>query len=318
MIPENWPAVCLAFASSSVYFAGIALLKVAADRAEPPPGTSMTMLALRLLTARLSIAGAVVMAVGLLLQWNALDALPLPAAQPVFVSSLAVLPAISLLCFTERPSGREWPALALIAGATAMVATATASMPMSGHQPSSQLLALIVPPCLVLPIALFVLYETGPAGRHARPSTGVVFGLTAGVLIGTAEVALNAMTRLPHSAAALLGTPYPYLFVISAGIGVSQLQVALRRHRMLIVVLVATAVAKTHLLLTGTVLHGQTRPAGMATTLLLLGGVTMLATAIALLPRYEPAPPERSASGASRAGGAVIGGKGDAAGSRRV
>jgi hypothetical protein len=314
VIPHSWPAVCVAFASSSVYFAGIALLKVAADRAEPPPGTSTTRLAIRLLTARLSIAGAVVMAVGLLLQWNALNALPLPAAQPVFVSSLAVLPAISLLCFTERPSDREWLALALIAGATAMVALATANIPRSEHQPSPQLLTLIVPPCLVLPIALFVLYETGPVGRHARPSTGVAFGFTAGVLIGTAEVALNAMTRMPHSAAALLATPYPYLFVVSAGIGVSQLQVALRRHRMLIVVLVATVVAKTHLLLTATVLHGQAWPAGTATTLLLLGGVVMLATAIALLPRYEPAAPERSADGAS---GAAIGGDGEAAGSRR-
>ncbi|MFC5751434.1 hypothetical protein [Actinomadura rugatobispora] len=298
MTPEDWPAVCAAFASSGVYFAGIALLKVAADRVRPPDVPSLTRLAVRLLTTRLSIAGAVVMAVGLILQWNALSALPLPIAQPVFVSSLAMLPAISLLCFTEHPSGRELLALALVAGATAMTAAATADIPLSGHPPSPRLLTVIVAPCLMLPIALFVIYETGPVGRHARPSTGVVFGLTAGVLIGTAEVALNAMTRLPFSAADLLGTPYPYLFVIAAGLGVSQLQVALRRHRMLVVVLVATVVAKTHLLLTGTLLHKETWPAGTATALLLAGGIAVLAAAIAVLPRYEAAAPERSGSGA--------------------
>ncbi|WP_119727048.1 hypothetical protein [Thermomonospora amylolytica] len=291
----NW-AEGVAFASSGVYFTGIAFFKAAADRMGTLHGTRPLRMIAEMLASPVWAAGAVIMAVGPALQIVALSLLPLPAAQPVFMSALVVLVAIGLGCFAERLDGRECGCLLLVALGTVLVAAAAAGTGGDAVPPATPFLLLMTLPCLAGPVAVFVLRDLRPAGGHARPSTGVTLGVTAGALIGTAELALTGMTRLDPST--LAATPYPYLFLVAVGLGIGQLQAALQRHRMVIVVFAATAVAKTHLLLTGTILYRLSWPDGPGAALLPLGAV-LIAMAVVTLPRHERPEPAISPAGRS-------------------
>ncbi|MBW8487347.1 hypothetical protein [Actinomadura parmotrematis] len=287
-----WPAVFVAFASSGVYWVGVALFKVAADRMPPLRGDRPAELLARMLAEPRWLVGAGVVLLGLVLQGLALHTLAIPQAQPVFLASLTVWLGIAVGWFAERLAAREWTAAALVAAGTAMLAaTAPGGHPPPAVPPPPALLALVVPLCLVLPVAVFLACERPGGGLHARPPAGTALGVTAGLLIGTAEIALAGMTRLHQGPAALAGTVYPYLFVVAAGLGVAQLQTALQRHRMVTIGFAATVVAKVHLLVTGGVLFGPAWPHGRALPLL-LGGVAAALLAVAVLPRH-PADPGR-------------------------
>ncbi|MFD0683199.1 hypothetical protein [Actinomadura fibrosa] len=290
MVLSSWLAMSVAFVSSSVYWVGVALFKVAAGRMPPLRGDHPVELLVRMLGEPVWLIGAAVVLMGLLLQAVALNALALPAAQPVLVSSVAVLVGIAVGCFSERPTPREWCALLLVTSGTLMVALAASATRSGSASPPSPIgLALLIPPCLLLPVLVFLTCDREPAGLHARPRAGIVFGVTAGVLIGTAELALEGMAQLDYTIGALPRTVYPYLFLVAAGLGVAQLQTALQRHRMVTIAFTATVVAKTHLLVTGTVLYGLLWPRGAA-LLLLAGGVAVTGLAVTLLPRHEPLP----------------------------
>lgn len=119
---------------------------------------------------------------------------------------------------------------------------------------------------------------------HARPLTGVAYGISSGVLIGTAEAAMAAIARTPIGS--VLTTPFPVLFVLAVGLGIGQLQIALQRCRMITLVFIATVVAKTQLvILTALVLDPQREIDGLP--LSLIGGMTMFTLAITLVPRHD-------------------------------
>lgn len=279
-------ATVVAVVASSAYLLGIGLFKVAADHMEPLRGTRPVRLALAMATSPIWCGGAVIAGAGLALQWAALSSLTLPAAQPAFVSGLVVLLLFATTRLGERLNLREWGCVALAGTAALMVALSCADFGPAAGLPSPALLGALALPSLALPPVLFSAWERSPVGTHARPLTGVAYGVSAGILIGTAELALAGITLLRHTDTPFLATPYPYLLVIAGGMGIAQLQIALQRCRLAMIGMIATVTAKTQLLVMSIVLYGYGWPRQPSLGFL-IAGLALSVVAIAVLPHHD-------------------------------
>jgi hypothetical protein len=144
-----------------------------------------------------------------------------------------------------------------------------------------------------------------PDGRHARPVAGIAYGLSSGLPIGAAELAIKGWSNTRGAGLQILQTPYPYVTVLAATVGFGIMQAAFQRSRVSIVAAVMTIGAKTYLLLVGGLLYGEPWPDGNARVALRIGGLTVGLAAVLLLPRHEI--PRPRSSRATR--GQVFGGR---------
>ncbi|NED52781.1 hypothetical protein G3I24_18000, partial [Micromonospora aurantiaca] len=140
----------------------------------------------------------------------ALRNLPLSQAVPIFMSGVVPLLLIALVFFGERLTAREWLSLVLIGGAILLL---TASL--SGDEPIGSAdaplwkIAVVVAPAVAVPVLILVLGDYRPDGRHARPVTGIAYGLSAGFPVGTAELAIKGWSDDPHASdLQIIATPW--------------------------------------------------------------------------------------------------------------
>lgn len=291
-------ATVVAMLSSGAYLLGVALFKVAANRMEPLHGSHPFKLARQMLITPIWYAGGFLAAAGLALQWIAMSSLSLPAAQPAFVSGLVPLLLFATVLLGERLTPREWGCVALAALATLLVALSSTGFGSAGQPPSPWVVVALTLPALSLPVAMFNFGELSPIGAHARRPTGVAYGLSIGILIGTAELALEGIALFHDAGTPIMATPYPYLLVLAGALGVAQLQISLQRCRLAMIGVIATVTAKTYLLTVSLILYGYGWPGGRS-VLLLVTGLALSAAALAAVPPYydppkpkqEPPPP---------------------------
>ncbi|MFB4311241.1 hypothetical protein [Actinomadura sp. GTD37] len=283
----------LAVLSTAIYFSGLAHFKLAAARMPPLSGTRTWSLAATLLTSRTWITGAALLGVGAAVQTAALTGLSLVEALPMFLAGLGVLLILAVPVLGERLTPREWGCALLLAAATVLFVHASTGLhgPSDPGTPAPPLVVAVALPSLLVPCIAFMAGDRARKGVHARPLTGVALAVNVGLLTGTAELMLRGASGQGTSPAALLGTPYPYVFAVTALPAMGQLQIALQRSRLVIVGLVATATAKTYLLVVATSLYGEPWPDGRGQTASALG-LTILAIAAVPHhePRYRPAP----------------------------
>jgi multidrug transporter EmrE-like cation transporter len=234
---------------------------------------------------------------GLSLQIVALSTVPLSVAVPIFVSGLVPLLVISVVFFGERLTSREWVSLLLIAAAMLLISLSIGSPPpIKATSVAPWKLAAAVVPALGLPLLLMMFGDHRPDGRHARPVTGIAYGLSAGLPVGTAELAIKGWSDSHARGLEILHTPYPYITVLAAALGFGILQLGFQRSRVSIVATVMTISAKTYLLLVGTMLYGEPWPHDRPRVALRVLGFVVAATAVLLFPRHDgPAAPEPAA-----------------------
>ncbi|GAA2165926.1 hypothetical protein [Actinomadura napierensis] len=311
-----WAAV-LACTAQAVYFVAFVLFKTAVGRIGPIGGRRPLHAAGLLLRSPRWVAGVLVILAGFALFAGGLIALPVVAALPAYGMSLALLLVVGMSGFGERPTSREW--LAVIIVVAAMVTAALSVLPAHGepladalHRPDGARAAQALPlwkaglvfvPSLGLPLWMFFLRDRPVAGRHARPITGIAYGLGAGVLLGATEVFGQGMAMMlaGHRGAAVLSSPHPYLFVLAGVLGLGLLSLGLQRCRLTIIVTVVTVTAKTHLLLSATLLYGEPWPHAPALFLLRVAGVLLAVLALLAFPRHERRPAPRPARPPRRA-----------------
>ncbi|GAA3236199.1 hypothetical protein [Actinocorallia longicatena] len=277
-------AFTAALLGSIVYFSGFAVFKVAARRMPPLRGTQPLRFIGQVLSSPIWLAGAAVMGVGMVLQFNALVHLPLTRAVPAFLLALPALPVIACGVFGEPVSRVEGVSMAVMGVGALLIAGAGAEAVPDELGPLA--LALIVVPSQVLPIVLFSAGDWHEEGQHARRLSGIAYGLSAGVLIGLAEFTLGVIAR-HEIVPATLATPYPYVFVLAASTGIAQLQIALQRCRMVIILFIATVTAKSYLVAVTGVLALTDSPVRPLTPWLLTAGVFLFFFALLTVPRYE-------------------------------
>ena len=322
--------VVLAGTSMAVYFTSFALFKAASVRMRRLSGSRPLQVAGQVLTSRWWLLGLAMILLGFVIEGAVLTVLPLGTVVPVFGSVLVFLLVIGTAGFGERLSPREWWAMIVTVAALAILALSAGLLPLPGSSggPGDSLrltgpawavsvplwkLGLVAVPSVLLPAWMFSLRDRGIDGRHARPLTGVAYGIGAGVLLGTAELSGLGTAWMVHGHRSdLFATPHPYVVLVAGGLGLGLLQVALQRCRLVIVVTVVTITAKTHLLLAGTLLSGQPWPRDGILLALRIGGLLMAALAVLAFPRHEqrvraprPAPPggDRGIGGDRRTGG---------------
>lgn len=296
-------AVVLACVAQAVYIVAFVLVKTATGRMSPIGGRHPLHAAGRLARSPRWLAGVLVLPAGFALSATALVTLPVVAALPAYGLSLVLLLAVGMSGFGERPTSREW--LAALLTVAAMVTAALSVMPGDGESLSDALrraggadaaaalplwkAALVVVPSLVVPLWLFCVRDRPVSGRHARPLTGIAYGLGAGVLLGATEVSGQGMAMMLAAGRGtdVLASPHPYLFLLAGVLGLGLLSIGLQRCRLTVIVTVVTVTAKTHLLLSATVLYGEPWPQESGAFLLRAAGVGLAVLALTAFPRHE-------------------------------
>jgi drug/metabolite transporter (DMT)-like permease len=283
-----------AFAATALYYLGFAIFKVAADRAEPLRVNRFRHLVRHVLSDWIFLIGLCLVLGGLSLQIVALSKVPLSVAVPIFVSGLVPLLVIAVVFFRERLTPREWVSLLLIAAAMLLIALSIGSPPpIKATSVPAWKLAAVVVPALGLPFLIMLFGDHRPDGRHARPVSGIAYGLSAGLPVGAAELAIKGWSDFRTQGLEILQTPYPYVTVLAAALGFGILQLGFQRSRVSIVATVMTISAKTYLLLVGTMLYGEPWPDDRGQVALRLLGFGVAATAVLLFPRHdEPTAPQ--------------------------
>lgn len=281
----------LAFLAATVYYLGFIIFKMSASRMPPLRGGRPFNVLRRMLTDWAWLAGLVVLLIGMVYQVLAFQDLPLSVAQPIFASSLILLLGFAAIYFGERLSRREWASVALFGVATVLVGLSSGPQHKMAETiaPVTTMLAVAAPALLVATV-VWILGDRKSKGRHARRLAGVAYGIGAGACFGMAEVCLKGVAAVysAHgSVTAVFATPYPYLIVVMTAIALAQLQIALQRCRISIVTAVLTVIAKTQLVITGTVVYGEAWPHDPILLGLRSSGFILALVALALFPQHE-------------------------------
>lgn len=281
----------LAFLATTVYYVAFVIFKMAATRMPRLRGSRPFNVLRHMLTDWAWWSGVVVLLIGMVYQIQAFRSLPLSVAQPLFASSLIGLLAFAAIYFGERLSAREWLSVALFGGATVLVGLSS--------EPEQKLTQKIAPlttilavaaPALLVAVLVWIVGDRRSNGRHARRIAGVAYGVGAGACFGVAEVGIKGVAAVysqTGSVTAVLHTPHPYLIVVMAGVALAQLQIALQRCRISIITSVLTVIAKTQLVITGTLVYGEAWPRDPMLLGLRTAGFTLALTALVLFPRHE-------------------------------
>ncbi|WUI01755.1 DMT family transporter [Spirillospora sp. NBC_00431] len=282
--------IAAAFSATGLYYLGFAFFKVAAGRMAPLRGNRIPHMTWTIVSNWIFLIGLAFVLGGLGLQITALRDLPLSTAVPIFMSGMVPLLLIALVFFGERLTAREWLSLLLIGGAILLL---TASL--GGDEPIGRAdvalwkLAVVVAPAIVVPVLILMLGDHRPDGRHARPVTGIAYGLGTGFPVGTAELAIKGWSD--HADAGrpeIAMTPWPYLTVFAAAIGFGIMVMAFQRCRVSIVSTVMTVTAKSYLLTMGTFLYAEPWPRDLAHSGMRLGALALGVVAIGQFPRHRP------------------------------
>ncbi|MGP4029786.1 hypothetical protein [Actinomadura sp. 3N407] len=282
--------IAAAFSATGLYYLGFAVFKLAADRMAPLRGNRILHMIWTIVSNWIFLIALAIVLGGLSLQILALSMLPLSTAVPIFMSGIVPLLLIALVFFGERLTPREWLSLVLI-GAAILLLTAS----LSGDEPISSAdaplwkIAVVVAPAVLVPVLILVLGDYRPDGRHARPVTGIAYGLSSGFPVGTAELAIKGWSDHADATGLRIAlTPWPYLTVLSAAIGFGIMVMAFQRCRVSIVATVMTVSAKTYLLAMGTFMYEEPWPRDAAYSAMRLGALTLGAIAVLQFPRHRP------------------------------
>ncbi|MQY06228.1 DMT family transporter [Actinomadura macrotermitis] len=281
--------IVAAFGATALYYVGFAGFKLAADRMPELRGNRILHMIWTILTSWVFLVALALVLGGLSLQILALSELSLGVAVPIFMSGVVPLLVIAMLFFGDRLTAREWLSLALIGvGIVLLVVSVGTPPPIRAVSVPAWKLAVSLIPSVVVPLLVLIFDDYRPEGRHARPVTGIAYGLSAGFPIGTAELAIKGWSDHGGLGLGILSTPYPYITVLAAAIGFGVLVTAFQRCRVTIVAAVMTVSAKTYLLLMGSFLYGEPWPSNGLHALLRVAGLAIGVAAVVQFPRHRP------------------------------
>ncbi|MFD7324056.1 hypothetical protein ACFV9D_23625 [Streptomyces sp. NPDC059875] len=248
-----------------------------------------------LLTSPLWMAGSLALAAGFVAQLIVYRALPIAAAQGIFVSGLVLLLLLSSAVLGEQPSGRERHALGAVLVALLMVVASVreGDDAVSTGAPWAVVLVVCVP-TLVAGLLLYGQVERRGRRRHRVPTSGIGYGVAVGLLYGVSSLAIKgASGRLTAESAgaamrALFGSPYPYLLLFTAGAGLVMSQAALQRCRASLIVPVCTTVTCLFTAVVGTLTFGERLPDDPLLLTLRVAGTALALSVLLVMPRHDP------------------------------
>jgi drug/metabolite transporter (DMT)-like permease len=282
----------LASMATIIYYLGFIVFRVAAGRMPVLRGTRPLRLIRYTYSNRLWLLGLVIVLSGVVTQVEALMMLPLSLAMPICVASLAFILFSAAVFFRERLTGREWLSIGLFAVATALIGVSNGRREvLTSSVASPATFAAVVVPGVVISVIVMVGGDVRALGRHARPLAGVAYGFGSGISLGVSELAIKGVASIYSNdgLAATAHSPYPYVAVGMAAIGLAQLQIGLQRCRISIVATVLTVAAKTELAVFGPLLYKEPLPSDRGMLFLRFCGCALALAALVTFPRHESA-----------------------------
>ncbi|MCX4506089.1 MULTISPECIES: hypothetical protein [Streptomyces] len=292
-----WWGVGAALVANALYSVGFVVEKRALGSL-PALSAGRPLRVIRvLLTSPLWIVGALALAAGFGAQLIVYRALPIAAAQGIFVSGLVLLLLLSSAVLGEESTGRERYALGGVLVALLMVVASVREGEdvVSGGAPWA-LVLLVCVPALGAGVWLYVQVERRAAKRHRVPTSGIGYGVAVGLLYGVSSLAIKGTssrltgTDLGEAALSLLASPYPYLLLFTAGAGLVMSQTALQRCRASLIVPVCTTVTSLFTAVLGTLAFGETLPDDPLLLALRVGGTALALSVLLAMPRHDPQP----------------------------
>ncbi|MDQ0841233.1 MULTISPECIES: hypothetical protein [unclassified Streptomyces] len=292
-----WWGVGAALMANLLYSVGFVLEKKALGRLPALSAGRPVHVVLVLLTSPAWIAGSLALAAGFAAQLIVYRALPIAAAQGIFVSGLVLLLLLSSAVLGERPSGRERYALGAVLVALLMVVASVreGEDTVSGGAPWA-LVLLVSVPTLAAGVWLYGRVERRSRKRHRLPTNGIGYGVAVGLLYGVSSLAIKgASSRLTtadigDAARSLFTSPYPYLLMFTAAAGLVMSQAALQRCRASLIVPVCTTVTCLFTAVLGTITFGERLPEDPLLLTLRVAGTALALSVLLALPRHDPAP----------------------------
>ncbi|GAA2687657.1 hypothetical protein GCM10009864_71790 [Streptomyces lunalinharesii] len=290
-----WWGVASALLANVLYSTGFVLEKRALAALPALNTRRPAQLVRHLLSSPLWLGGSLALAAGFGAQLAVYRALPIAAAQGIFISGLVLLLLMSSMVLGERTSGRERQSIAAILLALVLVVASLRNddaRTIAHTAPPATLLAIAVP-SLATGLMLYRSAERRARRRHRRPTAGVPYGVAVGLLYGVSSLAIKGasglldLQDLPGTAAALLRSPYPYLLLITGTTGLVLSQTALQRCRASVIVPVCTTVTCIFTVACGTVAFDEPLPDDPVRLALRLGGTAVALTVLLALPRHE-------------------------------
>lgn len=250
-----------------------------------------------LLASPLWIAGSVALAAGFVAQLVVYRALPIAAAQGIFVSGLVLLLLLSSAVLGEQPSGRERYALGGVLVALLMVVASLSEGDdvVSTGAPGTRVLLVCVP-TLAAGLLLYGQVERRARRRHRVPTNGMGYGVAVGLLYGVSSLAIKGASgrltgeSVAAAARSLFGSPYPYLLLFTAGAGLVMSQAALQRCRASLIVPVCTTVTCMFTAVLGTLTFGERLPDDPLLLSLRVAGTALALSVLLVMPRHDPQP----------------------------
>ena len=299
----------LALLSTTAYNSGLIVEKQALAGLPALSGRRVLALAGSLLTSPRWLAGFALMLCGLGLQVLALMFAPVTVVQPVIASGVAIVLVLSRIVLRERLGRGEYACVGVMAVSVILLALSADGAAAVGFAVSGPRMAAVAIPTCLAALAAASAAGSGPR-KHARPATGVSYGVATGLLYGVAALAIKALSgTLRHAhgtgaVSAVLSSPYLYVMAACSAAGLLLFQTALQRCRISIVAPVSNVLGSIYFMVAGTWLFHERLPADPARLALRLAGILIAGVVVVLLSRQAAAPEpaqDRSALEESRA-----------------
>jgi drug/metabolite transporter (DMT)-like permease len=293
----------LALVSTTAYNYGLIVEKQALGQLPAIGAGRIVSFVASLATSPRWLAGFTLMLFGLAFQVLALIFAPVTLVQPVIAAGVAVVLVLSRLVLRERLGRLQYVCVAVMALSVVLLALSAEGAPVQvGHQVSGVRLAVIAIVSVLFAIGFAVSALRAGGRKHARPGTGVAFGIATGLLYGVAALAIKGVSgTLVHGhgiggiAVRLLTSPYPYVMAVCSAAGLLLFQTALQRCRISIVAPVSNVLGSVYFIVAGTWLFHERLPSDPVRLALRLGGILVACGVVVLLSRQpDPAQPAPS------------------------
>jgi drug/metabolite transporter (DMT)-like permease len=287
--------LALALLATTCYNSGLIVEKQALGRLPAISARRLVSLALTLGSSPRWLAGFCLVLCGLAFQVLALTLAPVTVVQPVMASGVAVVLLLSRLVLRERLGRVAYACVAVMALSVVLLALSAASGSAAsevGHRFSGAEVAAVALPSALLGLAAGAVALRDGSRRHAKPATGVSYGIATGVLYGVAALAIKALSGAllhHHGAAAVLiamvSSPYLYLGGACSASGLLLFQTALQRCRISIVAPVSNVLGGIYFIVVGTWLFHERLPTSPVLLALRLAGIVIAGCVVVALSR---------------------------------
>lgn len=236
------------------------LEKIAIDRMpEVSPRKANQMFQL-LRTSRLWLAGFLIGGAAVVLAVIAYSLAPIAVVQSILGAGLVVIVAASRLYLREPIRRREWFGLSAILVAIVLVSTTVTTTKGVGTRGSLVIVVSVDGVTLLTAIVAFAIL------RRLETDHSITFGTTAGLLYGIAALQVKAASSLVArygtvgGVPRILGSPYPYVFVLASILGLAIFQTGLQRSRVAVVAPLTNTIASVYVVAVGMIIFNERLP----------------------------------------------------------